>query len=144
MLYKLGFETRLQFCFNWACYSKWFKPKFHKTCWWSNVHWNYIIFHGWSKNKLEVLWTLNRWLRSTFWFSIARCGRPFQERRAMARTRAHTRVKVFRRVVNRMRKWNLTTRFYYIITCVWSSMWLYYSRIKQCFFSSTFLDFRWC
>ena len=31
-------------------------------------------------------------------------SRPFQERRAIARTRAHTRAKVFRRVVNHTRK----------------------------------------
>ena len=30
--------------------------------------------------------------------------RPFQERRAIARTHADTRAKVFRRVINRMRK----------------------------------------
>ena len=30
--------------------------------------------------------------------------RPFQERRAIARARAHTRPKVFRRVINRTRK----------------------------------------
>ena len=67
--------------------------------------------------------------------------RPFQERRAIARARAHTHTKVFRRVINRTRKWNLTTGFYYIIACVWSSMWLYYTRVKQCFFSSTFFRF---
>ena len=30
--------------------------------------------------------------------------RPFQERRAIARARVHTRAKVFRRVINRTRK----------------------------------------
>ena len=67
--------------------------------------------------------------------------RPFQGRRAIARARAHTRAKVFRRVINRTRKWNLTTGFYYIIACVSSSMWLYYTRVKQCFFPSTFFRF---
>ena len=31
-------------------------------------------------------------------------GRPFQERRAIARARTHTRAKVLRRVINRTRK----------------------------------------
>ena len=49
---------------------------------------------------------------------IKKKGRPFQERRAIARTPAHTRAKVFRRVINCTRKYNLTTRFYFIIACV--------------------------
>ena len=36
----------------------------------------------------------------------ATIARPFQERRAIARTRAHTRAKAFRGVINCMRKSN--------------------------------------
>ena len=44
--------------------------------------------------------------------------RPFQERRAIAHAHAHTCAKVFRHVINRMRKSNLTKCFCYIIACV--------------------------
>ena len=43
--------------------------------------------------------------------------RHFQERRVIACASVHTRAKVFRRVINRMRKL-LPTRFSYIIACV--------------------------
>ena len=44
----------------------------------------------------QSFWSFFLILQSKFW--------PFQERRAIARARTHTRTKVFRRVTNRTRK----------------------------------------
>ena len=68
--------------------------------------------------------------------------KPFEERCAIACAHANTHTKVFRRVINRMRKWNFWLHFFPTQLPVFEQdIWLYYMRPKQHFFSSFFFRF---
>ena len=70
------------------------------------------------KKRVSSVKSFEDYVRLLYHVILKSAARPSQERRAIACARAHTRKKVFRRVINRTRKLNLTTRFYYIIACV--------------------------
>ena len=59
----------------------------------------------------------------------------------IARARTHTRTKVFRRVINRMRNETFGYRFFLHNFLFDQDMLLYYMRLKQHFFSSVFFRF---
>ena len=72
--------------------------------------------------------------------------KPFQERHAIAHAIAHagthTHAKVFKCVLNCMRKWNFWLHFFPTQLPVFDQdMWLYYTCLKQHFFSSVFFRF---
>ena len=72
--------------------------------------------------------------------------KPFQERHviahAIAHARTHIHAKVFRYVLNCMRKWNFWLHFFPTQLSVFDQdMWLYYTCLKQHFLSSVFFRF---
>ena len=60
----------------------------------------------------------------------------------ITRTHTYTDAKVFRRVINRMRKWNVWLHVFTTQLPMFDQdMWLYYMDLKQHFFSSVFFRF---
>ena len=98
---------------------------------------NGLYYPGYAP-KMQYLLREKKW-----WVLDFANSRSFQERHAIARARAPTCAKVFRRVINRTRKWNFLRHAFPTYSPVFDQdMWLYYMRLKEHFFSSVFFRFR--